>query len=49
MMRIPVMAYLIEADYDVYAADEARGNRKIGIPLHHAIQAKSLVKVEFLL
>ena len=37
--RIPMMAYLIEASYDVNDTDEVRGNRSIGTPLHYAIMA----------
>lgn len=47
--RIPMMAHLIEAGYDVNATDEVRGNGKIGTPLHYAIMAHSLAKVKFLL
>ncbi len=47
--RIPMMVHLIESGYDVNATDEVRGYRKIGTPLHYAIQAQSLAKVEFLL
>ena len=47
--RLPMMAHLIEAGYDVNATDEAWGNRKLGTPLHYAIRAQSLAKVEFLL
>lgn len=47
--RIPMMAHLIEAGYDVNATDEVKKNRTIGTPLHYAIRAQSLAKVKFLL
>lgn len=47
--RIPMMAYLIEAGYDVNATDEVKKFRSIGTPLHYAIRAQSLTKVKFLL
>ena len=47
--RILMMAYLIGAGYDVNATDEARGNRRVGTPLHYAIRAQSLAKMIFLL
>lgn len=47
--RIPMMAYLIEAGYDVNATDEARIIRLLGTPLHYAIAARSLENAKFLL
>ena len=47
--RLPMMVHLIELGYDVNADDEIRMRRSIGTPLHNAIIARSLVKVEFLL
>ncbi|KAL9030916.1 MAG: hypothetical protein Q9180_006860 [Flavoplaca navasiana] len=48
--RIPMMAYLIAAGYDVNAADHAREpwNRRRGTPLQYAVLAESLLNVEFL-
>ena len=47
--RIPMMAYLIEAGYDVNATDEVKKFGAIGTPLQYAIMAQSLAKVKFLL
>ncbi|KAL8731410.1 MAG: hypothetical protein Q9181_004311 [Wetmoreana brouardii] len=47
--RIPITAHLIGLGYDVNAANEVRKNHAIGTPLHYAVTAKSLAKVEFLL
>ena len=47
--RIPMMAYLIEAGYDVNATDGVKKNRSIGTPLHYAIRAQSLTKAKYLL
>ena len=47
--RIPMMAYLIEAGYDVNATDEVRKCYAIGTPLHYPIRVQSLTKVKFLL
>ena len=47
--RLPMMAHLIHLGYDFNADDEARGNRRIGTPLHYALMAKSLAKTNFLL
>ncbi|KAL9641130.1 MAG: hypothetical protein Q9204_000270, partial [Flavoplaca sp. TL-2023a] len=48
--RIPMMAYLIAAGYDVNATDQAREpwNTRRGTPLQYAILAESLPNVEFL-
>ncbi len=47
--RISIMAHLIEAGYDVSAIDEVKQDRMLGTPLHYAINAQSLAKVDFLL
>ncbi|KAL8846312.1 MAG: hypothetical protein Q9221_008595 [Calogaya cf. arnoldii] len=48
--RIPMMAYLIEAGYDINAFDTnvQPWMRRVGTPLQYAIRAQSLPNVEFL-
>ena len=47
--RVPIMAHLIALGYDANATDDIRKNHALGTPLHYAISARSLAKVEFLL
>lgn len=47
--RIPMIALLTEAGYDINATDEVRKNRMIGTPLHYATRAQTLVKEKLLL
>lgn len=47
--RIPMMTHLIDIGYDINGTDDGKHPCGHGTPLHYALQAQSLQKVEFLL
>ncbi|KAL8898433.1 MAG: hypothetical protein Q9207_006700 [Kuettlingeria erythrocarpa] len=47
--RIPMMTHLIDIGYDINGTDDGKWPCWNGTPLHYALKAQSLEKVEFLL
>ncbi|KAL8753143.1 MAG: hypothetical protein Q9184_005510 [Pyrenodesmia sp. 2 TL-2023] len=47
--RIPMMTHLIDIGYDINGTDDGKHPCGHGTPLHYALRAQSLEKVEFLL
>ena len=45
--RIPMMTHLVAFGFDVNGSDEVNGFFAIGTPLHYAIRAGSVEKIQF--